>query len=225
MMYLIVLQGPQKRLKESSSTDCKSSYSTAISATSKIQGNQSSTSGSSQSQSLLCGKEIQGGNPTPLYFDLFPNANTVSPSGDSKPTAFRPLQYYFETGMKSTKPIALNKRPSRIMNLRDMLDEGDGVEGDVNARVRNDQWKPFVVKKEFGEKNHLCQKHQPPKSNVSILSTEQFMHIAQMMTIVKLDMKLKYAEASDNKRRHVAAAGLAYGSDNHLLVGSKIETL
>jgi hypothetical protein len=38
-------------------------------------------------------------------------------------------------------------------------------------------------------------------------------------------MKLKYAEASDNKRRHVAAAGLAYGSDNHLLVGSKIETL
>ena len=53
---------------------------------------------------------------------------------------------------------ALGITPSSRVNLkfRDMLDEGDGNEGDLNLRLRNQQWKDFrMFSKEFESENPM----------------------------------------------------------------------
>eukprot|EP00804_Cyclotella_cryptica_P002936 CCRYP_013301-RA/>CCRYP_013301-RA protein AED:0.00 eAED:0.00 QI:640/1/1/1/0.25/0/5/412/361 len=68
-----------------------------------------------------------------------PRSNTTTPN----------LQYYYNAKLKSSA-VALdlikNKTTaasSRTMTFRDVLDEGDGKEGDLNLRRRNEQWKTF----------------------------------------------------------------------------------
>lgn len=38
---------------------------------------------------------------------------------------------------------ANNRPPLRSTTFQDMLDEGDGKEGDLNQRFRNERWKAF----------------------------------------------------------------------------------
>ncbi|KAL3797266.1 hypothetical protein HJC23_004558 [Cyclotella cryptica] len=69
------------------------------------------------------------------------------------------LQYYYKAGMgsgllaqnllRSTGLAGEQKqvisKSSRSLTFRDMLDEGDGKEGDLNLHLRNEQWKVFQV--------------------------------------------------------------------------------
>lgn len=55
-----------------------------------------------------------------------------------------PLQYYYNPSMRcSAVTLDPNNVPARSMTFQDMLDEGDGKEGDLNQRCRNEQWKDF----------------------------------------------------------------------------------
>lgn len=55
-----------------------------------------------------------------------------------------PLQYYYNPSMRcSAAALDATSPPSRSMTFQDMLDEGDGKEGDLNQRSRNEQWKEF----------------------------------------------------------------------------------
>lgn len=55
-----------------------------------------------------------------------------------------PLQYYYNPSMRCSA-VTLDPKnvPARSMTFQDMLDEGDGKEGDLNQRYRNEQWKDF----------------------------------------------------------------------------------
>eukprot|EP00804_Cyclotella_cryptica_P024955 CCRYP_015501-RA/>CCRYP_015501-RA protein AED:0.03 eAED:0.03 QI:456/1/1/1/1/1/2/291/270 len=62
----------------------------------------------------------------------------------SQSKSTRSLQYYYNTGMKYTIKLPLDGRPARAMTFRDVLDEGDGKEGDLNVQRRNEQWKTLT---------------------------------------------------------------------------------
>ena len=49
------------------------------------------------------------------------------------------LQYYYKPQIQTTAPRFLH----RNITMREMLDEGDGKEGDLNVRLRNERWKEF----------------------------------------------------------------------------------
>eukprot|EP00804_Cyclotella_cryptica_P024098 CCRYP_007310-RA/>CCRYP_007310-RA protein AED:0.34 eAED:0.34 QI:0/-1/0/1/-1/1/1/0/351 len=62
------------------------------------------------------------------------------------------LQYYYEAGMSrgisaqnefGSKEKGCFTQSLRNLTFRDMLDEGDGKEGDLNLHLRNEQWKVF----------------------------------------------------------------------------------
>lgn len=68
------------------------------------------------------------------------NANPNEPQDPSKPT----LQYYYHPNMRcSAISLDINNLPPRSKTFQDMLDEGDGKEGDLNQRYRNERWKDF----------------------------------------------------------------------------------
>ena len=61
--------------------------------------------------------------------------------------------------MKSTSSRLLNRRPARVAPFRNMLDEGDGKEGDLNVRLRNEQWKTFMDGKTRNPRHlHHCRR-------------------------------------------------------------------
>ena len=48
----------------------------------------------------------------------------------------------------------------RTMNIRDMLDEGDGIEDDINAKRRNQQWKTILEPANKRRKLHESHQHK-----------------------------------------------------------------
>lgn len=130
-----------------------------------------------------CGGSEAGGNTQfPIYLGNLPEkqAQQGAPTPRANPEAeahvrrqsksFHTLQYYYQnnstamdpaqkllqaagmTGMAPTRPSinGLN------LTFRDMLDEGDGVDGDLNLRSRNQQWKDFrSFSDKFGENNPM----------------------------------------------------------------------
>jgi hypothetical protein len=67
--------------------------------------------------------------------------NTVQSQQDSKQSQ---LQYYYTPSMRSSAiAIDINNPPQRSKTFQEMLDEGDGKDGDLNLRLRNEQWKAF----------------------------------------------------------------------------------
>ena len=72
----------------------------------------------------------------------------------------RSRQHYYNPGMKSTIWLSLDGRSARAMTFRDVLDEGDGKEGDLNVQLRNDQWKSFMDGKTGNHPRHLCNNHR-----------------------------------------------------------------
>ena len=112
-------------------------------------------------------KEGEGNASFPIYLGKLPADSGATPSpGPSHPReeACRVLQsraqsmqilkqHNYEQGRT---PLA-HARPSNVrMNLtfREMLDEGDGREGDMNVRSRNQQWKEFGTFSQGFAKNH-----------------------------------------------------------------------
>ncbi|KAL7478080.1 hypothetical protein ACHAW6_003863 [Cyclotella cf. meneghiniana] len=70
----------------------------------------------------------------------------------TKAKSVNTLQYYYKAGLKSgvSAQNVLGSEEKRIfskslrnLTFREMLDEGDGKEGDLNLRLRNEQWKVF----------------------------------------------------------------------------------
>ncbi|KAL7508475.1 hypothetical protein ACHAXN_005547 [Cyclotella atomus] len=112
-------------------------------------------------------EQQQGKNQFPFYFDTLSSSHAVPPSPNpmqdgtsssssreghqrTKSKSTNTLQYYYKPLLKTTN-LDLTISPStpafsqklRNLTFREMLDEGDGKEGDMNVRLRNEQWKVF----------------------------------------------------------------------------------
>eukprot|EP00804_Cyclotella_cryptica_P024957 CCRYP_015496-RA/>CCRYP_015496-RA protein AED:0.28 eAED:0.28 QI:0/-1/0/1/-1/1/1/0/652 len=77
---------------------------------------------------------------------------TLQDRAKIKAKSVNTLQYYYKAGMRGgiSAQNVLGAEEKRIfskslrnLTFREMLDEGDGKEGDLNLRLRNEQWKVF----------------------------------------------------------------------------------
>eukprot|EP00804_Cyclotella_cryptica_P024949 CCRYP_015497-RA/>CCRYP_015497-RA protein AED:0.03 eAED:0.03 QI:391/1/1/1/1/1/2/352/317 len=88
------------------------------------------------------------GNPPPLSVNDLDRSRVISPDPyrdeSSQSISTRSLQYFYKPALKPTTSLLLKRRPARVLPFRDMLDEGDGKEGDWNVLLRNEQWKTFM---------------------------------------------------------------------------------
>eukprot|EP00956_Cyclotella_meneghiniana_P007540 scaffold10184_cov52-Cyclotella_meneghiniana.AAC.4 len=93
-------------------------------------------------------------NQFPIYLNSLPSndeqeanqaTSTQRASGSkkghvrTKSKSTNTLQYYYKPQIQTTAPRFLH----RNITMREMLDEGDGKEGDLNVRLRNERWKEF----------------------------------------------------------------------------------
>ena len=159
------------------------------------------------------------------------------------------LQYYYNPAMKcSALSLDLNNNeancnPTRTITFRDVLDEGDGKMGDLNLRLRNEQWKTFAeaslmeedtVSTAFSE-SRKKREHHSLHSREGWVSTNNlvvFIRAASrlkmpndldefaLLSIAKSGMRNTPVVTSEEFLVHMlilrdfTSAGLAYGSDN-----------
>lgn len=117
----------------------------------------------------------------------------------------------------------------RTMNIRDMLDEGDGIEDDINAKRRNQQWKTILEPANKRRKLHeshqhkfitaerlklrLPQKEEVAGSKVEWSASDTYPKMLFTSVIDALEETKTSHISSGLKARHTKGAGLAYGSD------------
>ena len=159
------------------------------------------------------------------------------------------LQYYYNPAMKcSALSLDLNNNeancnPTRTITFRDVLDEGDGKMGDLNLRLRNEQWKTFAeaslmeedtVSTTFSERRKK-RKLPSPHSRGGWVSANDLAVLRRAASRLKMPTDLDefalLSKAKSSMRntpvvtleeflvhslilRDFTSAGLAYGSDN-----------
>ncbi len=175
------------------------------------------------------------------------SSNTESPE-DPMINEPKGLQYYYNPSLKCsamTLDIRSVNQPSRTMTLQDVLDEGDGKEGDLNLKHRNEQWKAFGSAEEAVSSASRKRKHMPSMHRRGWVSTNDLALLRRSASRMKLAAKDLCLDIKPNelpsmlnsstmqskpltiKRNYTEAvltsavsAGLAYGSDNIRMLNS-----
>jgi hypothetical protein len=139
--------------------------------------------------------------------------------------------------------------PSRTMTFRDVLDEGDGKVGDLNVRLRNEQWKTFAEASlaEEDEVSTASSESRKKRKQPSSYSRGGWVSANDLTVMRRAASRLKMSrhldefallsEAKSSMRnihvmtseeflvqslnlRHATSAGLAFGSDNFRILNA-----
>lgn len=120
-------------------------------------------------------------------------------------------------------PCKAYLRNNEILSLGDMLDQGDGIEYDINARKRNQQWMTIPEPAKKRRKLHEPYQEQFMKMTLQQQGVGSEKVKARVSTIgpkvsfTNVIDALKETKtshiASDLKARYTKSAGLAYGSN------------